>query len=70
MEVPILRQIPCADAQALERAWLRVVDAHWVDGCTVDLPNLTLEVRALAPWRVRGAIEAQLAQVERVAQGG
>lgn len=66
---PILRQISCADAQTLQQAYEHVADASWVDGCTVDLPNLVLEVRATAPWRVRTALEAQLAQVERIACG-
>ncbi len=68
MESPILRQIACADARSLEQAYLRLADAPWVEGCTVDLPNLLLEVRARAPWGVRGSIEAQLALVENVAR--
>ncbi len=66
---PILRQIACADAATLQRAYERLLDAAWVDGCTVDLPNLVLEVRASAPWRAQTALEAQLALVERIAGG-
>jgi hypothetical protein len=66
---PILRQIECADARALQQAYQHVADAHWVDGCTVDVPNLVLEVRAKAPWTVRSALEAQLEQVARIARG-
>lgn len=69
MEDPILRQIRCADSAALRRACLRVLDAPWVDGCIVDLPNLLLEVRASHPGRRRDALEARLAGVERVARG-
>lgn len=66
---PIQRQIACADLQALQHAYDRLLDAAWVDGCTIDLPNLVLEVRATAPWRVRTALEAQLARVEHIAGG-
>lgn len=66
---PILRQISCADVQTLQQAYEHVADASWVDGCTVDLRNLMLEVRVTAPWAVRTALEAQLAQVERIAGG-
>jgi hypothetical protein len=66
---PILRQISCADAKSLQQAYEHVADAAWVDGCTVDLPNLMLEVRVTAPWQVRTALEAQLAQIERIACG-
>ena len=40
-----------------------------MDGCTVDFPNLGLEVRATAPWQVRTTLEAQLELVERIAKG-
>ncbi len=67
--LPILRQISCADAKSLQQAYEHVADAAWVDGCTVDLANLVLEVRATAPWQMRTALEAQLAQIERIACG-
>ena len=66
---PILRQISCADVQTLLQAYEHLADAAWVDGCTVDLPNLVLEVRVTAPWQMRTALEAQLAQIERIACG-
>jgi len=67
--LPLLRQIACADARSLEQAYHQVADANWVDGCTVDFPNLVLEVRVAEPWRVRSGLEAHLARVERVARG-
>jgi len=66
---PILRQISCSDVQTLQQAYEHLADATWVDGCTVDLPNLVLEVRVTAPWQMRTALEAQLAQIERIACG-
>ncbi len=69
MEDPILRRIRCADSAALRRACLRILDAPWVDGCIVDLPNLLLEVRASDPGRRRDALETRLAGVERLARG-
>ena len=66
---PILRQIACADTRTLQQAYDRLADAGWVDGCTVDVPRLLLEVRITAPWQVHGALEAQLRQVERIARG-
>lgn len=66
---PILRQISCSDVQTLQQAYEHLADAAWVDGCTVDLANLVLEVRATAPWQMRTALEAQLAQIERIACG-
>ena len=66
---PILRQISCSDVQTLQQAYEHLADAAWVDGCTVDLPNLVLEVRVTAPWQMRTALEAQLAQIERIACG-
>lgn len=66
---PILRQFACENAQTLWHAFERVSDVSWVDGCTVDVARLVLEVRVTASWRTRSAIEAQLDQVQRIASG-
>lgn len=66
---PLLRQIECADARSLQQAYEHAAEVAWVDGCTVDFPNLVLEVRATAPWQVRTTLEAQLELVERIAKG-
>lgn len=65
---PALRRIPCADRDALERAYLLAADAPWVDGCTVDLPNLRLELRIADPWRGEDC-EQPLARLARIAGG-
>ncbi len=66
---PILRQFTCENPQSLWHAFERVSDAAWVDGCTVDVANLVLEVRVTASWKMRSAIETQLEQVQRIASG-
>ncbi len=64
----IQHQISCADARALEDAYLRVAEASWIEGCTVDVTNLVLELR-ISPWGVPSAVQAQLAVLERIARG-
>jgi hypothetical protein len=63
------RKIACANARTLQQAFHQVADADWVDSFTVDLPNLSLELRLTAPWQVASVLEAQLARLERIANG-
>jgi hypothetical protein len=65
---PIQHQISCSDTRALEDAYLRVAEASWIEGCTVDVTNLVLELR-ISPWGVPSAVEKQLALLERIARG-
>lgn len=65
----LLRQIECADARSLRDAYEHAADVTWVDGCSVDFANLVLELRMTAPWHARSAVEARLAQIERIALG-
>jgi len=60
--------ISCSDARALEDAYLRISEASWIEGCTVDVTNLVLELR-ISPWGMQSAVEAQLALLERIARG-
>jgi len=62
-----IHRVPCSNPESLQRAFLDASELSWIDACTVDYPNLRLELRLTPRGVSTPVLVERLARLQRIA---